>query len=78
MAGLVQVLGQQQAVDGGDLDIQKHHVHLVILQILERLQPVLEARHYLDVAVLPHQKSQLLAGKVFVFHYDGFQHGIAS
>ncbi|MNP10137.1 hypothetical protein D3C76_1022750 [compost metagenome] len=77
MARLVQVLGQQQAVDGGDLDIQEHHVHLVILQVFEGLQPILEARHYLDLAVLVHQIDQLLPSQIFVFHYDGFQHGIA-
>ncbi|MNS58779.1 hypothetical protein D3C72_917080 [compost metagenome] len=77
MARLVQVLGQQQAIDRGDLDIQEHHVHLVILQVFEGLQPVLEARHYLDLAMLVHQIDQLLPSQIFVFHYDGFQHGIA-
>ncbi|MNE95682.1 hypothetical protein D3C80_1938040 [compost metagenome] len=49
----------------------------MILQVFERLQPILEARHYLYGAVLANQIDQLLASQVFVFHYDGFQHGIA-
>ncbi|MNK45264.1 hypothetical protein D3C87_640200 [compost metagenome] len=74
MARLVQVLGQQQTIDGGDLDIQKHHIHLVILQVFERLQPIFETRHYLDLTVLVHQIDQLLASQVFVFDNNGFQH----
>ncbi|MNN80507.1 hypothetical protein D3C81_1972470 [compost metagenome] len=64
------ILGQQHTVDGRDIDVQKNHIHFLRLQILQRIQPVLELGGNPYGAVRSDQKGKLLPCQHFILYND--------
>ncbi|MNW66063.1 hypothetical protein D3C74_445010 [compost metagenome] len=62
------ILGQQHPIDGRNIDIQKNHIHFLRLQILQRIQPVLELGGNPYGAICSDQKGKLLPCQYFILY----------